>query len=207
MFPPGVTPMAELPSPDQIEAAIADFREGRPNASERLLPLVYEHLRRLARSRMAHVPPGNTLQPTALVHEAYLRLAGSKDPRWDGRGHFFAAAAEAMRQILVDQARRKGSLKRGGDQQRVDLDGIELPIEPPSVDILDLDVALTSLAERDPLKADVVKLRYFAGLDRDEIAATLDISPRTVDRHWLYARSWLHREMAQGCLEPDVDGG
>ena len=199
--------MTDLPAPDQIEAAIADLREGRPHASERLLPIVYEHLRRLARARMANVPPGNTLQPTALVHEAYLRLAGSKDPRWDGRGHFFAAAAEAMRQILVDQARRKGSIKRGGDRQRVELDGVELPIEPPSDDLLDLEAALTALAERDPVKADVVKLRYFAGLDRDEIAATLDISPRTVDRHWVYARTWLHREMASDREGPDPERG
>lgn len=188
--------MAELPAPEEIEAAIADLRDGRPHASERLLPLVYEHLRRLARARMAHVPPGNTLQPTALVHEAYVRLAGAKDPGWDGRGHFFAAAAEAMRQILVDQARRKGSLKRGGDQQRVELDGVELPIQPPSDDILDLDAALTALAGIDPVKADVVKLRFFAGLDREEIADALGISPRTVDRHWVYARTWLRREMA-----------
>ncbi|MBT8479416.1 MAG: sigma-70 family RNA polymerase sigma factor [Gemmatimonadetes bacterium] len=199
--------MAELPAPDEIEAALEELREGRPHASERLLPLVYEHLRCLARARMAHVPPGNTLQPTALVHEAYLKLAGSRDPGWDGRGHFFAAAAEAMRQILVDQTRRKGSLKRGGDQQRVELDGIELPIEPPSDEMLDLDAALTALTDLDPVKADVVKLRYFAGLDRDEIAATLDISPRTVDRHWVYARTWLHREMASGHEDPGTGNG
>lgn len=188
--------MATPSTPDPIERAIQAVRDGHPHASEELLPLVYEHLRRLARHRMAHVPPGNTLQPTALVHEAYLRLAMAKDPSWDGRGHFFAAAAEAMRQILVDQARRKSSLKRGGGQQRIDIDDIELPIAPPSDDILDLDAALRSLAVVDKEKADVVMLRYFAGLDREETATTLGLSPRTVDRHWLYARTWLHREMS-----------
>lgn len=187
--------MAQDPTPTKIEEAIEALRYGRPQASERLLPLVYEHLRRLARARMGHVPPGNTLQPTALVHEAYLRLAGSKDPDWDGRGHFFAAAAEAMRQILVDQARRKAALKRGGDRKRLDVEDVDLPIEPPSDDILDLDSALQSLAAVDPVKAEVVMLRYFAGLDREETASTLGISPRTVDRHWVYARTWLRREM------------
>lgn len=199
--------MAQNPPPTQIERAIEALREGRPGASENLLPLVYEHLRRLARARMAHVPPGNTLQPTALVHEAYLRLAGSKDPDWDGRGHFFAAAAEAMRQILVDQARRKGAIKRGGDRQRLELDDVELPIEPPSDDILDLDSALRSLTEIDPIKAQVVMLRYFAGLDREETAGALDISPRTVDRHWVYARTWLHREMSGSSAPEDPQDG
>lgn len=196
--------MSESASPERIESAIEDLRRGRPHASERLLPLVYDALRQLARARMAHVPPGNTLQPTALVHEAYLKIAGAKDPRWDGRGHFFAAAAEAMRQILVDQARRKGSLKRGGDRRRIELDDIELPIEPPSEDMIDLDAALTALSAVDETKAEVVKLRFFAGLDREETARTLGISPRTVDRHWVYARTWLHREMgARGTGESE----
>lgn len=187
--------MADESSPQAIERAIEALREGRRAASDELLPLVYEHLRRLARSRMSKVPPGNTMQPTALVHEAYLRLAASKDPAWDGRGHFFAAAAEAMRQILVDQARRKASLKRGGDRERVDIDDVELPIQPPSEEILDLDTALRALADVDRVKADVVLLRHFAGLDREETAHTLGISPRTVDRHWTYARAWLARAM------------
>ena len=183
------------------------LREGRAHASEELLPLVYEHLRRLAQARMAKIPPGNTLQPTALVHEAYLKLSSSRDPTWDGRGHFFAAAAEAMRQILVDQARRKSSLKRGGDQERLDVDDVELPIAPPSDDMLDLDRALTSLSAVDRQKADVVMLRHFAGLDREEAAAVLGISPRTVDRHWVYARAWLLREMRDDAPRDDPTGG
>lgn len=190
------------PTPAAIEDAIRSVRDGRPRASEELLPLVYEHLRRLARARMAKVPPGNTLQPTALVHEAYLRLSSSKDPAWDGRGHFFAAAAEAMRQILVDQARRKASLKRGGDRERIELDDVDLRIQPPSDDILDLDTALDALADEDRLKADVVLLRHFAGLDREETARTLGLSPRTVDRHWTYARTWLARAMRDAPNEP-----
>ena len=190
------------PTPAAIEDAIRSVRDGRPRASEELLPLVYEHLRRLARARMAKVPPGNTLQPTALVHEAYLRLSSSKDPAWDGRGHFFAAAAEAMRQILVDQARRKASLKRGGDRERIELDDADLRIQPPSDDILDLDTALDALADEDRVKADVVLLRHFAGLDREETARTLGLSPRTVDRHWTYARTWLARAMRDAPSEP-----
>ena len=190
------------PTPAAIEDAIRSVRDGRPRASEELLPLVYEHLRRLARARMAKVPPGNTLQPTALVHEAYLRLSSSKDPAWDGRGHFFAAAAEAMRQILVDQARRKASLKRGGDRERIELDDVDLRIQPPSDDILDLDTALDALANEDRVKADVVLLRHFAGLDREETARTLGLSPRTVDRHWTYARTWLARAMRDAPNEP-----
>jgi len=190
------------PTPAAIEDAIRSVRDGRPRASEELLPLVYEHLRRLARARMAKVPPGNTLQPTALVHEAYLRLSSSKDPAWDGRGHFFAAAAEAMRQILVDQARRKASLKRGGDRERIELDDVDLRIQPPSDDILDLDTALDALADEDRVKADVVLLRHFAGLDREETARTLGLSPRTVDRHWTYARTWLARAMRDAPSEP-----
>lgn len=190
--------MVPDPTPDPIRDALDAVREGQPHASERLLPLVYDHLRRLARARMAHVPPGNTLQPTALVHEAFLRLQKGQGAEWDGRGHFFAAAAEAMRQILVDQARRKGAIKRGGDRERLDVDDIDLPIEAPPEGILDLDAALDALAELDAVKADVVKLRYFAGLEREEIATTLGISPRTVDRHWAYARAWLRRRMESG---------
>jgi RNA polymerase sigma factor (TIGR02999 family) len=182
-------------SPDPITATIEAVARGEPGAAEDLLPLVYAHLRRLARARMAHVPPGNTLQPTALVHEAYLRLVRNADVDWNGRGHFFAAAAEAMRQILVDQARRKGAVKRGGDRKRVDVDDVDLPIEAPADDLLDLDRAIEKLKKKDPQKAQIVMLRYFAGLDREETAQTLGLSKRTLDRQWEYVKAWLHREL------------
>ena len=162
---------------------------------------VYEELRRLARSLMAKTPPGNTLQPTALVHEAYLRLVGQEDPGWDCRGHFFAAAAQAMRQILVDQARRKAAAKHGGGQQRVDVDNLDLPIESPSEDMLALDEALHRLREQDPRKADVVMLRYFAGLTIAETARVLGISDKTVERDWRFARAVLYRQL--DLPEPD----
>lgn len=160
-----------------------------------LVPVLYTELRKLARARMAHVPPGNTLQPTALVHQAYLRLVGSGDPGWNSRGHFFAAAAQAMRQILVEQARRKAAHKHGGGRERADLEGNEPAIEPPSDDVLAVDRALDRLQQDDPRKAQIVLLRYFAGLDRDETAAALGISVRTVDREWRYILARLHREI------------
>jgi RNA polymerase sigma factor (TIGR02999 family) len=145
---------------------------------------------------MAHVPAGNTLQPTALVHEAYLRLVrSSPDPRWNSKGHFFGAAAQAMRQILVEQARRKGAVKHGGGQQRVDADDVDLPIELPVDNVLRLDRALDRLQEEDPRKAQILLLRYFAGLDREETAAALDVSVRTVDREWRYLIARLHKEL------------
>ena len=155
---------------------------GDARASAELLPLVYDELRELARARMARTPPGNTLQPTALVHEAYLRLVGRDASSWNSRGHFFAAAAQAMRQILVDQARRKGRLKHGGGLGRVDLDRAEPVIEPPTDDILALDEALNRLEQDDPRKVQVVMLRYFAGLTEAETAAAMDLSPATVRR-------------------------
>jgi RNA polymerase sigma factor (TIGR02999 family) len=170
-----------------LDAAAAGDRQ----AAADLLPLVYDELRKLAAARMAAESPEHTLQPTALVHEAYLRLVGGDDNRWDGRGHFFAAAAEAMRRILVEQARRKHGPQRGGDFTRHDLDP-EQPAPPgPSPRLLALDEALDRLAVVEPRAAEVVKLRYFAGLTVAEAAAALGISPRTADADWAYARAWL----------------
>jgi RNA polymerase sigma factor (TIGR02999 family) len=172
--------------------------KGDPNAAAELMPLVYEELRRLARAHMAREQPGHSLQATALVHEAYLRLVDDEPRRWDGRRHFFAAAAEAMRRILVDHARRKHSLKRGGGQQRVELDDQQLPIASPCDeldDLLALDEALTAFAKEDPEKSELVKLLYFAGLNLDEAAAARGISRTTAHRQWIYARAWLHDAM------------
>src|SRR5262245_25331237 len=178
----------------QILHALA---EGDPSAADQLLPLVYDELRKLAAARLANQPPGQTLQPTALVHEAYLRLVG--DPGgddWDSRGHFFAAAAEAMRRILVENARRKGRAKHGGGLRRRDLGDADQVTEPEVVeDLLALDEALTKLAATDPQAAQLVELRYFAGLSIPEAARTLGISPRTADRLWAFARAWLLREV------------
>jgi RNA polymerase sigma factor (TIGR02999 family) len=167
-----------------------------PHEAAQLLPLVYNDLRRLAAHRLAKEPPGQTLQPTGLVHEAYLRLV-SADPRahWDNRAHFFAAAAEAMRRILIESARRKKSLKHGGGSMREDLDVAELLTPAPREDLLALDEALTKLAITDRAAADLVQLRYFGGLSIPEAARVLHISPRTANRLWSYARAWLHQEI------------
>ncbi len=171
-----------------LEAAGA----GDPRAAADLLPLVYDELRTLARARMAKTPPGNTLQPTALVHEAYLRLIGDESTPWNSRGHFFAAAAQAMRQILVDQARRKSSRKHGGEHRKIGLSDIEPVFVPDrTVDILGLDEALAQLQRTDERKAKVVMLRYFAGLTNEETAAALEVSVPTVEREWRFARSLL----------------
>ena len=169
---------------------------GDPKAADRLLPLVYDELRKLAAAKLSHEPAGQTLQATALVHEAYLRLVGdATPPRWESRGHFFAAAAEAMRRILVDSARRKGRLKRGGDQVRQSLEEVEIAAPEPREDLLALDEALDKLAATDRQAAELVNLRYFAGLTLPEAAQVMDISPRTADRLWAYARAWLHQEL------------
>ena len=173
-----------------LDAAAAGDR----HAAADLLPLVYDELRKLAAVRMAAESPDQTLQPTALVHEAYLRLVGPADGLcWDNRGHFFAAAAEAMRRILVEQARRKRTLKRGGDRQAQQLEEIEAP--EISEDLLALDEAMEKLAAHDPIKAKLVELRYFAGLTGEQAAKVLGISPTTADRYWTYARAWLHARL------------
>jgi RNA polymerase sigma factor (TIGR02999 family) len=170
--------------------------QGDRKAARELLPLVYEELRKLAAQRLAREKPGHTLQATALVHEGYLRLVGSEVPqRFSGRGHFFAAAAEAMRRILVDNARHKQSLKGGGGRQWVSLERVELAAGVPSTDVLALDEALEKLAHDHPRKAELVKLRFFAGLTNYEAAEALGVSPSTVDNDWAYARSWLRVEL------------
>jgi RNA polymerase sigma factor (sigma-70 family) len=195
----------------EVTRILSALEQGEPHAAEQLLPLVYEELRRLAAERMAQEKPGQTLEATALVHEAYLRLVGSgeasaprasgeasapREQHWNNRGHFFAAAAEAMRRILVEQARRKRRLKRGGGRKRVDLDDVDISVNGPADDIEALDEALGKLAEKHPDKAEVVKLRYFAGLTIREAAEVLGISTSTADRYWTYARAWLYREIA-----------
>jgi RNA polymerase sigma factor (TIGR02999 family) len=178
--------------------------QGDPQAAERLLPLVYDALRELASRRLEREAPGQSLQATALVHEAYLRLVGG-DPgrRWDGRGHFFAAAAEAMRRILVDRARDRRRLKRGGGMGRVDLDTGSVPLDAPGDDLIDLDEALTDLGREDPLCARLVALRFFAGLTQAEAAEALGLARRTADRHWAYARAWLYERLRRGEAPPD----
>ena len=172
--------------------------DGDSHAASDLLPLIYSELQALARSFMAKEAVGNTLQPTALVHEAYLRLVGDPNLQWDNRGHFFAAAATAMRRILVERARAKLRLKRGGDGQRIELQDHSLIEEPPSEDMLCLDEALDRLAQFDQRKSKVVMLRYFAGLSIEETASAMGVSPATVKNEWTFARAWLHRELKSG---------
>jgi len=172
------------------------IEHGDEKASEKLLPLVYEELRLLAAKKMSQEPPGQTLQATALVHEAYIRLVGSEGRNWNSRMHFFYAAAEAMRRILIDNARRKQRLKRGGGQQKIDLEDAEIAIEECSEDLIALDEALAKLARTDKVKADLVKLRYFAGLTLEQAAGILELSQTTAKRHWTYARAWLYRQIA-----------
>ena len=183
-----------------VTRILSAIEQGDPHAAEQLLPLVYDELRQLAAQKLAQEKPGQTLQATALVHEAYLRLVGSaaEGPHWDNHRHFFAAAAEAMRRILIDHARRKQSRKHGGGRQRQDLDPDALLAPEPNLDLLALDTALQRLAEHDPLKARLVELRYFAGLTGDQAAAVLGISPSSADRHWLFTRAWLRRELGFG---------
>ncbi len=170
---------------------------GDTEAAEQLLPLVYEELRRLAAARMVHQPPGQTLQPTALVHEAWLRLGGGQGTRWESRQHFFAAAAQAMRHVLIERARRKLRARHGGEWKRVDLDAVEAPVPTDDERLLLIDSALDELAAVAPEKAEVVKLRFFVGLDEKETAELLHVSPRTVERYWSYAKAWLFEHLKE----------
>ena len=184
----------------EVTRILSAVEHGDPAAAEQLLPLVYDELRHLAAQKLAQEKPGQTLQATALVHEAYVRLVGSgdaadRDQHWDSRGHFFAAAAEAMRRILIDRARQKRSQKRGGARKRVDVDAIDLATTAPPDQLLALDEALVKLSRGDPAAARLVELRYFAGLTVDEAGKALGISTATAYRHWNYARAWLHGEL------------
>ncbi|MHC4214364.1 MAG: sigma-70 family RNA polymerase sigma factor [Planctomycetota bacterium] len=182
----------------EVTRILGAIERGDIHAAEELLPLVYQELRQLAAQKMSQEAPGQTLQATALVHEAYIRLVGAEEANWSGRGHFFAAAAEAMRRILIDIARRKKSLKYGGDRQRVDLDEADIAIEASSDNLIALDEALTKLTEKTPTVAELVKLRYFAGLTLEQVAEIQGVSRRTATSHWAYARAWLHREITKG---------
>jgi RNA polymerase sigma factor (TIGR02999 family) len=183
---------------NEVTRILDAVAEGRPGASEQLLPLVYGELRRLASAKLAREAAGSTLQPTALVHEAYLRLVGDgRDRQWQNRAHFFGAAAEAMRRVLVEHARQKRSQKRGGGLVRHSVDDLLLAAPEPDEDLVALDEALRRLAEKDHLKARLVELRYFAGTTLDEAAEILEISPTTAKRAWAFARAWLFREMTR----------
>jgi RNA polymerase sigma factor (TIGR02999 family) len=198
--PPVLACQTVLPMND-MTGVLNAIAQGDPHAAEQLLPLVYEELRKLAAQRLAHEKPGQTLQATALVHEAYLRLVVSaphergEHEQWDNRKHFFAAAAEAMRRILVELARRKRRVRHGGAKERIDLDEGCSIVQPPSDDLLALDDALTKLASLKPVRAEVVKLRFFAGLTMPEIAQALGISLPTAERYWAFARTWLYAEL------------
>jgi RNA polymerase sigma factor (TIGR02999 family) len=186
---------------NDVSKLLERIQQGEPAAAQGLLPLVYDELRQLAAARLAKEAPGNTLDATALVHEAYLRLVASpqgerdEEPRWDNRGHFFAAAATAMRRILIERARGKQRKIHGGGRRRQDLHPDLVAAEVPNEQLLSLDSALAKFAEHDALKARLVELRYFAGLTGDQAAQILGISPKTADRYWVYARAWIRREM------------
>jgi RNA polymerase sigma factor (TIGR02999 family) len=188
-----------------VTQIISEIENGDSGAADRLLPLVYNELRRLAAAKLAQEKPGQTLQATALVHDAYLRLVAPTDrepKQWENRKHFFAAAAEAMRRILVEQARHKSRIKRGGEWQRVDLDSACAVSEAASVDLLELDEALAAFATNQPMKAELVKLRFFAGLTMPETAAALGISLATAERYWTFARNWLYAQIAENHPQP-----
>ena len=188
-----------------VTRILSQIEQGDPQAAEKLLPLVYDELRKLAAVKLAQEKPGQTLQATALVHEAYVRLVGGQgdrgqgtgdgEQRWDSRGHFFAAAAEAMRRILLNRARDKTRLKRGGDHLKIDLDQIEVALDTRAEDLIALDEAIQQLAVEDQTCAELVKLRFFGGLSHTEAAAALGVTRRVADRHWAYARVWLYERL------------
>jgi RNA polymerase sigma factor (TIGR02999 family) len=179
-----------------VTRILESIEHGDPKAADELLPLVYSELRKLAASKMAHESPNQTLQPTALVHEAWQRLVGNENPQFANRAHFFGAAAEAMRRILIDNARRKRALRHGGGQQRVDMDGLpEIAAPCDDEEILAVNDALDKLTAQNGAEAELVKLRYFVGMTLEEAAAALDISARTADNYWAHARAWLFREI------------
>jgi RNA polymerase sigma factor (TIGR02999 family) len=178
-----------------VTRILSAIDEGDPQAAAQLLPVVYDELRRLASQRLAHEKPGQTLQATALVHEAYLRLVGGEAPHWHSRGHFFAAAAEAMRRILIDAARAKGRQKRHADGCRFDVDAVDVAVHATPDQLLAIDEALEKLQREDPAVFELVRLRYFAGLNIEEAALALGVSPATAYRHWNFARAWLHAEL------------
>lgn len=179
-----------------VTQILSQIEQGDPAATEKLLPLVYDELRKLAAARMAHEKPGQTLQATALVHEAYVRLVDASSPqRWDNQGHFFAAAAEAMRRILVEQARRKGGPKAGGRHRRVEFSHAEPKVVGPEIDLIALSDAIERLEAKQPRAAQIVKLRFFAGLTNEQAAAALGVSPSTAKLDWTYAKSWLRAEL------------
>jgi RNA polymerase sigma factor (TIGR02999 family) len=187
----------------QVTGILNAIERGDPSAAEQLLPLVYDELRKLAAQKLAEEKPGQTLQPTALVHEAYLRLVDvEKAQHWNSKGHFFAAAAEAMRRILIESARRKHRLKRGGDRVREELDEALLAVPESAEGLIALDEALERLARLDPRKAELVKLRCFAGLSMSQAAETLGVSLSSAEKYWTYARTWLYRQITRG----DMDG-
>jgi RNA polymerase sigma factor (TIGR02999 family) len=178
-----------------VTRILESIEHGDPKAADELLPLVYGELRKLAASKMANEAPNQTLQPTALVHDAWLRLVGNDNPQFANRAHFFAAAAEAMRRILIDKARRKRALRHGGDQQRMDIEGMELAAPGDDDQLLAINDALDKLDGQNKVEAELVKLRYFAGMTLEEAAEVLGISPRTADNYWAHARAWLYREV------------
>lgn len=192
-------------SSEHVTQLLLRVSEGDKQAASELLPLVYDELRRLAQYRMARLAPGQTLQATALVHEAYMRVVGSEDPGWDSRAHFFGAAAQAMRNIVVDRARRRGRIKHGGGMKRVDLHEATMGGEQDAGEVLALDEALKQLEQTDERKGRIVTLRYFGGLAMDEIATLLNVSTRTIEREWRFARAWLRRELS-GDAPPEAAG-
>ncbi len=178
-----------------VTRILESIEHGDPKAADELLPLVYGELRKLAASKMANEAPNQTLQPTALVHEAWLRLVGNDNPQFANRAHFFSAAAEAMRRILIDKARRKRALRHGGDQQRVDIESVEVAVPADDDQLLAINDALDKLTAQNKIETELVKLRYFVGLTLEEAAEVLGISARTADNYWAHARAWLFREI------------